>query len=187
MAIADVLLLNASYQPIGVISWQRAITLLFSENSEGKPKAEIVSSYSDKVLRSFKMVMQMPAIIRLVKFVRPKKNVTVFKSLKRKNIYERDCGICQYCNMKLTYTASTLDHVYPRSRGGKDIWTNLVLSCLKCNNKKADRTPEEANMKLLRQPFAPKLFDSLDQAVIENIRSIKRFATPEWEGYLSGY
>ena len=187
MALAEVLILNAAYQPIGIVNWQRAITLLYSEMSDGTPKAEVVSSYNDRVLHSFKMKMQMPAIIRLTKYVRPKRNVTVFKSLKRKNIYERDAGTCQYCKIKLSYSQSTLDHVHPRSRGGKDTWTNLVLSCVKCNNKKGDKTPDECGMKLNRQPYAPKLFDSLDAAVIDKIKSIKKFANEEWAEWLSGY
>lgn len=187
MAQADVLLLNAAWQPIGAISWQRAITLLFTQMSNGNMKAEIVSSYSDKLLRSNKLSMSMPAIVRLVKYVRPKKNVTVFKALKRKNIFERDEGVCQYCSVQMSYTQSTLDHVHPRSKGGKDCWENLVLSCQSCNNRKGSKSVQEAGMKLLRVPFAPKLFDSLDQAVIEKIREIKRFANEEWMEYLSAY
>src|SRR6185369_17365955 len=98
------------------------------------------------------------------------------KALKRKNIYERDDGVCQYCLSKISYNNSTLDHVHPRSKGGKDSWDNLVLSCQSCNNKKGDRSVKEANMTLARNPYAPKLFDSLDVAVIEKIREIKRFA-----------
>lgn len=183
----NVLLLNGSYQPISVIHWTKAVTLLYTEMSNGQMKAEVVSSYNDKFLHSFKVTMNMPAVIRLVKYVRPKKNVTIFKALKRKNIYERDEGLCQYCRCKITYSNSTLDHVHPRSRGGKDSWENLVLSCQICNNKKGDKSVQEAGFKLLRAPYAPKLFDSLDQAVIEKIREIKRFANEEWAEYLSSY
>lgn len=187
MTTGNVLLLNGAYQPISVISWQRAITLLYTQMSSGQMKAEVVSSYEDKFLRSFKVTMKMPAVIRLVKYIRPKKNVTIFKALKRKNIYERDDGVCQYCLSKISYNNSTLDHVHPRSKGGKDSWDNLVLSCQSCNNKKGDRSVKEANMTLARNPYAPKLFDSLDVAVIEKIREIKRFANAEWAEYLSHY
>lgn len=73
----------------------------------------------------------------------------------RHGIFQRDMGECQYCGKKLTMETATLDHVIPRSRGGLDIWTNLVLACGRCNARKADRLPAEAGMTLRRQPFCP--------------------------------
>jgi hypothetical protein len=75
------------------------------------------------------------------------------------DIYKRDQGMCAYCGKKIKVGESTIDHVFPKSRGGKNTWLNLVLSCQKCNTKKADRTPAEAGMNLLVKPYVPKMYE----------------------------
>jgi len=143
----DVLLLNASEEVISVIDWQKAINLLFS----GKATKPYNYSHSYSI-KTNSGVFELPAAIMLINYVRiPFRKV----GLTKKNIIKRDDGICQYCACKLNSKNSTVDHVLPKSRGGGNSWTNLVASCHPCNLRKGNRTPSEANMKLLRQPQAP--------------------------------
>ena len=113
-------------------------------------KAEIVLNDDGKVIRSVSASFPWPSIIRLSRFVRvPYKKVV----LTRKNILRRDRYKCAYCGRgDLTLT---MDHILPKARGGDDSWDNLVSACTVCNNKKGDRTPEEAGMDLIKKPFKP--------------------------------
>jgi 5-methylcytosine-specific restriction endonuclease McrA len=113
-------------------------------------KAEVISARQDRVIRSINQSYVFPSVIRLSCFVRiPYKKV----ELSRKNILRRDNYQCQYCGTKNGII--TIDHIVPKSRGGLDSWDNLVTACIKCNNKKANKTPEESEMKLLRKPRKP--------------------------------
>jgi len=149
------LLLNASYEPLAVITWMRAIELLFGE------KVYVLEEY-DRVVRSPSVAIKVPAVVALKQYVpfRPKVKFS------RKNIYIRDEFTCQYCGvdanrLKGKVKDLTFDHVYPKSRGGRTEWTNIVAACLDCNLKKENRTPAEAGMKLLRKPFEPKFLTML--------------------------
>ena len=144
----NTLVLNASYEPLRVVNLERAMYYLMSG------KAEIVEAY-DKVVRSVSLTFRHPKIIKLVKYVKMKKRYNGVK-YSRRNILSRDGYLCQYCGIKCTDKSATLDHVHPKSKGGPANWTNIVTACHKCNNKKDDRTPEEANMKLLNIPERPK-------------------------------
>ena len=143
------LVLNASYEPIHLVSWEEAMCMIVGE------KADIVKAYEGKQVRSAFETFEMPKIIKLRKYARVKKNLSMVR-YSRRNIVLRDENTCQYCGKKTTGKDATLDHVVPKSRGGKSTWTNIVLSCHSCNNKKDNRTPEEAGMKLKRQPYKPK-------------------------------
>ncbi len=102
------------------------------------------------VIRGINVTFPLPSIIRLSRYIRvPMKKI----ELSRKNIIRRDNYRCQYCGVSSSNL--TVDHVIPKSRGGTDSWENLVAACIPCNNKKANRTPEEAGMKLLRKPRKP--------------------------------
>jgi len=137
-----VLVLNASYEPINVCTVRRAIVLIL----KGVARAEESSLHT---IRSASLVMQAPSVIRLVEYIHvPFER----KSLSRKNILLRDHNTCQYCGEVFPPQELTLDHVIPRSRGGDSNWDNLVACCRRCNNRKGDRTPEEARMKLLKKP-----------------------------------
>jgi 5-methylcytosine-specific restriction endonuclease McrA len=161
-----VLILNASYEPLHICSVKRAVALLMHE------VAERVED-SDKILRSPSTIFVVPSVIRLKRFVkRPYRQRIAFN---RKNVFRRDEHRCQYCG---TYSHDlTLDHVIPRSKGGPTSWDNVVSCCRKCNAKKRDRTPEEANMALLSRPYAPRFIFSSAYGVIPNI-------DPIWEKYL---
>lgn len=139
------LVLSQGYEPIKVISWQRAIALL----SLGK--IEVIEEY-DHNIRSVSLVIKVPAVVRLLKgFLRHKNKV----KFSRVNIFARDKWSCQYCGMKGKLADLTYDHVLPRSQGGKTEWSNIATACYGCNEKKRDRTPEQAKMRLRTQPVRP--------------------------------
>ncbi len=113
-------------------------------------KAEVVVEREHKVLRSVYATYPFPSVIRLSAYIRvPFKKI----ELSRKNILRRDNYKCQYCASGST--PLTLDHIIPKSKGGIESWENLVAACVKCNNRKGNRTPEEAQMKLLSVPKRP--------------------------------
>lgn len=137
-----VLVLNASYEPINITPARHALTLVF----KGAAVVEDVSRY---VVRTAKISIPVPNVIRLVRYRRvPRQN----RSVSRKGILLRDGFTCQYCQTKLAAGELTLDHVIPRSRGGLSTWENLAACCFPCNNRKGNRTPDEAGMVILKQP-----------------------------------
>lgn len=140
------LLLNATYEPLRVISWQRAVSMLCVG------KVEVVKSY-DRVLRAVTWSLQMPAVVRLTSFVQRQR---MRIALTRQNIFLRDNYQCQYCLKKLPAKELTRDHVMPRSKGGGMTWENIVTACVACNGKKGCRTPAEANMRLAKTPIRPR-------------------------------
>jgi 5-methylcytosine-specific restriction endonuclease McrA len=141
------LLLNASFQPLQVISWQKALQLFFSG------KVEIVES-SDQEIRSVTMTIRMPRVIRLIKYLppNPRKHMVRFN---RNNVFLRDHHACQYCGQKPGAQRLTLDHVIPVVKGGPKSWENIVSACRPCNLRKGGRTPEEAGMRLRTTPRQP--------------------------------
>lgn len=141
------LLLNASFQPLQVIPWQKALQLFFSG------KVEVVES-SDQTIRSVSISIRMPIVIRLLKYIpqKQRKNVVRFT---RNNVFLRDNYTCQYCGKKPPHSHLTMDHVKPVVHGGPKTWENIVTACRPCNVKKGGRTPDEANMKLRKVPRQP--------------------------------
>lgn len=139
----SVLVLNQYYEPISVCSARRAVVLVVLG------KAEIIERDSLNI-RSVSIEYPLPSVVRLILFARNPRRVI---QPTRKNVIRRDRCRCQYCGRERG--PMTTDHVIPRKIGGKDSWDNLVCACISCNNRKGDRTPEEAGMKLLRQPRMP--------------------------------
>jgi 5-methylcytosine-specific restriction endonuclease McrA len=137
-----VLVINASYEPINICSARRALTLVL----KGAAVVEEVSAY---VVRTSKISIPLPSVVRLQKY---RRMLRQNRSVSRKGIVLRDSSTCQYCRQKLPPRELTLDHVIPRSRGGASTWENLVASCKPCNNVKGDRTPAEAGLTLAKQP-----------------------------------
>ncbi len=137
-----VLVLNASYEPINICAARRALVLVL----KGVASAEELSS---QVIHSCRRQMNLPSVIRLLEYRRIPHQT---RALSRKNILMRDRYTCQYCQRPLPSGELTLDHVVPRSRHGETTWENLVACCHVCNNRKGNRTPEEAGMRLLRSP-----------------------------------
>jgi 5-methylcytosine-specific restriction endonuclease McrA len=145
----SILVLNASYEPIHFTNWKRAIVLLL------KNKAQAISS---RVIRLFNYV-KLPIAKMMAK-------------PSRALVYKRDDCSCQYCGATKNLT---IDHVLPRSRGGKDTWENMVVACFPCNSRKGCRTPEEANMELFKVPKAP---------INKMLLSLNKCDIPEWKEYI---
>lgn len=140
----SVLVLNASYEYLNVTSLRRAILMIV------KRKAEIVEAVQGRFVSGERKKFGLPTVVRMLYYIkRPFKEIPVT----RKNIVLRDRNICQYCSGH----GDTVDHVYPRSRGGKDTWENCVCACGPCNRRKNNLTPDEAGMTLLSKPKKPAL------------------------------
>ncbi len=187
-----VLVLNKSWTPIGTISVKRAIIVLFSYENNGEPKAKIVEpeSYSqytwedwsqlrpkdgeDRIM-SANMEFKVPEVIVLTKYDKFPKPRTQFS---RRELYKRDNNTCMYCGCKPGTAELTIDHIIPKSRirPGEcaTTWENTVLCCVSCNRKKANRTPEEAGMKLLCKPVKPK-FSLIRGEVTKPLKSWTQF------------
>jgi len=160
-----VLVLNNNYEPLSICNVKKALILLYLG------KAELIAACDGKFLHSVSTTIPYPSIVRLATYVNvPHKTIV----LSRKNVLRRDGHRCQYCGR--TDVTLTVDHIIPRSRGGKETWDNLVAACVNCNNKKGDRTPAEANMKLLRKPIRPNH--------VMFIRHFVNVVDEEWKPYL---
>jgi 5-methylcytosine-specific restriction endonuclease McrA len=162
-----VLVLSASGVPQNVCKWTRAVLLLC------KGKAELVEHAGRILAPQFPM----PLVIKLSSYAtRP------FKSLapNRENVIFRDGNTCQYCGRRHKAKNLTLDHVFPRSRGGRDTWSNLVAACHSCNGLKGDRTPDEARMPLLSVPCRPPSWLAFE--VRKHSRSREEYRT--WMKYI---
>lgn len=142
--MADVLVLNASYEPLNVCTVRRAHVLVF------KGKAEVVEELG-KPLRSAAETFVWPHVIRLLSYVRVPKSVQ--RKISRRALFARDGWRCVYCGDGTSRL--TLDHVVPRSRGGDSVWENVVTSCAPCNLRKGNRLPEELEMRMLVTPRVP--------------------------------
>ncbi len=140
-----VLVLNATYEPINFISLKRAVVLLLKE------KAEIIEEVVERQLRAEQKSWPYPLVIRLISYVPVPRWVNI--PLTRRTLLSRDNHTCQYCGT--TEHGLTIDHVVPRSRGGKTEWTNVVIACGSCNRRKANRLPAEARMVLRSKPTRP--------------------------------
>ena len=164
--MSKVLVLNASYEPLNITTWRRAVVLLI------KDKAEQVEHNGKFVYAGFPL----PTVIRLRHYVQiPYKEIP----FTRRNILHRDSYSCQYCS----YAGDelTLDHIIPRSRGGGDSWENIVAACVRCNVRKGNRTPKEANMPLHHQPRRP--YSSLHFEVAKQVKGGRH---EEWRKYVIG-
>lgn len=145
--MSRVLVLNNNYFPLATIGWQRAVTLMF------KNKVEVLEEY-DKEIRAPNLKIKMPAVIRLVEYVKLK----VYKYLRfnKSYLYLRDKGLCQYCHKHLSKDNYTIDHVIPKSRGGRTDYENTVLSCYSCNQIKGNTI-----VSLNTKPIQINLYDIL--------------------------
>ncbi|HJU42185.1 MAG TPA: HNH endonuclease [Vicinamibacterales bacterium] len=141
------LLLNATYEPLKVVHWQKAVTLWC------QGKVEIISHHEREV-RAPRFSFKLPSVIRLLRYVRIKKRFD-YVPFSRANIYARDEFTCQYCAEAYPTQELTFDHVVPVSQGGRKDWENIVTCCVSCNRRKGGRTPEEARMRLIRPPRRP--------------------------------
>lgn len=139
------LLLTTSYEPMATITWRKAITLLTLG------KVEVIETY-ERDVRSTSIVIKLPSVVRLVRRFRRFNRTVKFS---KQNVFARDHWRCQYCGKRKAIKELTQDHVIPRSKGGRSCWGNVVTCCVDCNTKKANRTPEQAGMKLRSKPYRP--------------------------------
>jgi 5-methylcytosine-specific restriction endonuclease McrA len=159
------LVLNAGYEPLAVVSFKRAVVLVLNQ------KATVLAHDEDHPVWSMSASYARPSVILLTRYVRIPSNRLV--PVSRRGVLRRDNQRCAYCSG----TATTVDHVLPRSRGGKDTWENLVACCLRCNNKKGDRTPREMGWSLLFRPQPPHGTSWMVRGVDHSL--------PQWEEFLA--
>ncbi|QKW49214.1 HNH endonuclease [Streptomyces buecherae] len=160
----ETLVLNASFEPLSTVTLRRAVVLVLQE------KAVVEQAHPELRVRAATVELPMPRVIRLSRYVRvPFRRRAPWS---RRGVLVRDRHRCAYCGRR----ATTVDHVVPRSRGGGDTWLNTVASCAEDNHRKADRTPEQAGMRLLRTPYEPSPSDALVLA----LGGAGRGGLPDW-------
>jgi 5-methylcytosine-specific restriction endonuclease McrA len=159
------LVLNAGYEPLAVVSFKRALVLVMNQ------KATVVERVEDDPVWAAGGAYDRPAVIVLARYVRLPRSRRV--PVTRRGVLRRDNHRCGYCGN----AASTIDHVLPRSRGGANSWENLVACCLRCNNVKSDRTPQEMKWQLRVSPRPPR-------GSTWTVRGTER-SDPCWEPYLA--
>jgi 5-methylcytosine-specific restriction endonuclease McrA len=164
----SVLLLNFSYEPLGIVDLRRAVRLLFAR------KVEIVHR-TGETIQSTSIAFPLPSVLRMLYYVRRSRKRV---ALTKKNVLLRDGHVCAYCSAH-GGNDMTVDHVVPRSRRGQSVWENLVACCMTCNARKGSRTPDEARMPLRRKPREPRY---IPFAVIR-----RNTAHDEWGKYLALY
>lgn len=150
------LILNATFEPLQIVPWQKALQLLF------QGKVEVIEE-SNQIVRTVRFSFRVPAVLRLLTYV-PLQKRKSWVRFSRSNVFLRDGYKCQYCGNGFSKSQLTLDHVIPVVQGGKKNWSNIVTACLKCNQRKGGRTPAEAGMSLTRKPHVPQ---SLPTTVVE--------------------
>lgn len=172
----DTLVLNKLYVPIHIIDWKRSINLLYAKEARSLDQDLIPYNFEDWVtlcnmpdfdnsyynyINSISLSVAVPDILVLRDYkLIPRRDI----KYSRDNVFHRDDNRCAYCGKHFKRGELTIDHVIPKSKGGDNSWKNIISSCKKCNNKKGDRTLEEAGMKLLFQPTEPKWKDAISKA-----------------------
>jgi len=164
--MSDTLVLNRNYYAVHISNWQKAISLLYQGHAQAVDDnlqtydfenwvelSKVMKATKGGYVHSATMRVAVPEVIRLTRYDKLPRQEVKFT---RRNIYEHYGYRCCYCAKKFKTSELNLDHVLPKSRGGQTIWSNIVLSCVPCNTKKDNRTPEEAGMKLLVKPTKPK-------------------------------
>ncbi len=159
------LVLNAGYEPLAVVSFRRALVLVLNQ------KATVLEQNGEVRVRSASNEYELPSVILLSRYVRIPGSRMI--PVSRRGVLRRDGHRCAYCKR----SANTIDHVQPKSRGGSDSWENLVACCLRCNNKKGDKTLSEIGWELSYTPRMPHGNSWM-------VRGAER-VEPEWENYLA--
>lgn len=162
----SVLVLNAAYEPINITTPQKAMVMMYKGVAESIEK-------SDVYWRTPHTEVNVPSVIRIVGFARYPKR---YFKLSKRNVHIRDKHMCQYCGKTFSCHTLTVDHIIPKSKGGKSSWENLVAACRRCNAYKGDRTPEEAGLILLAKRLTPLSYQS--------VLSTKAKTKPEWSKYV---
>lgn len=163
------LLLNASYEPLAVLSWQRAVVLVVTG------RVEVVHEYEDVEIASPSRRLKCPSIIRLKSMVRDFRQKVKFSRI---NVFGRDNFTCQYCGVQPGLESLTFDHLVPRSKGGRTEWANIVTACFGCNSKKGHKTLAESGLRLKKVPCEPDYMTRIRLALL-----VKN-SPAEWKPYL---
>jgi 5-methylcytosine-specific restriction endonuclease McrA len=161
--MSQALVLNATYEPLCVVSTRRALLLVLDG------KAELISP-TGRLFRAERLRVPEPSVVRLAYFVKVPYQARV--ALNRRAVFARDGHRCQYCGA----SAENIDHVVPRSKGGTHSWDNVVAACRPCNTRKRDRMLEDSGMKLRRPPLVPRA----RAWVLLSTGAVR----PDWEPYL---
>lgn len=164
-----VLLLDKSFRPLRALNWRRAILLDLAGRVE-------VLQYYERKIRTASASFSMPAVMRSPNWVERSPQVV---ALTRRNVLLRDGNTCVYCGFVGVGRELTIDHVLPRSRGGRSAWENLVAACGPCNRRKGDRTPEEAGMRIGFVPRAPSALSLGRKGML-----VTGDPPPEWQAWL---
>jgi 5-methylcytosine-specific restriction endonuclease McrA len=164
------LVLNATYEPLRIVSWQKAVTLQY------QGKVEVIALHAREI-RGVTVRVRLPSVLRFHRHVRMKRSA-VRVPFSRTNVYARDGHRCQYCGESRPPCELTFDHVIPVARGGEKAWENIVTCCIPCNRRKGDRTPEESGLRLIRRPHRPQGLAALTPRV-----ALAR-APDSWRDYL---
>lgn len=157
------LILNRNWQPVNVATVARALVLLWNEAARVVDPEDyrlytwadwsrIAPREGERFIQAVRLRLKVPEVVVLAGYDRLPCAAVSFS---RRNVFKRDHWTCQYCGVQPGGEELTIDHVVPRSQGGTSSWENCVLSCIACNKRKADRTPEQAGMKLRRTPVCP--------------------------------
>lgn len=170
--MSRVLLLNSAFVPHKVISWEHAITMIYTD------KVEVIETTDEVIYTKGDLVVKMPSVIRLVKPIHGMKRAVKFSRI---NVFTRDGFRCGYCGSPKRMGELNYDHVVPRHLGGRTVWENIVAACYPCNSRKSNRTPEQAGMKLLKRPFKPK------QLPIMGPRFDPKDIPPAWVDYVRNF
>jgi len=184
----DTLVLNKAWIPVHIISWRKGMSLIYQNNAHALDRDFIAYDFQNWLEFSTKnahdyakvhtvsMAIAVPEIIVLTKYDKlPTRDV----KYSRENVYHRDHNKCMYCGVQFTIKEMTIDHIIPKSHGGRTTWDNVVAACKPCNNKKADRTPIQAGMKLIKQPKKPNWINP-----ITSVRS-KAHICVSWQKFMS--
>jgi len=157
MSHKNCLVLNADYTPIGIIDWRKAMIWSFRYSNEDYSSIDIIEYHDEDIIVSSNGPMNIPSIIKTTQYFKIFNKRVNFS---RKNVFIRDDFTCQYCDTKLPINKLTYDHVIPKSawknESSPTCWTNIVTACIKCNLRKSNKTPAQANMPLKREPFIPQ-------------------------------
>lgn len=157
------LVLNRNWQPVGVSTVSRALVKVWNESARIVDPVDfqqyawddwaLLEPLEDEAFISTQWLkLRVPEVIALTTYDRMPRNVVAFS---RRNVFKRDNYTCQYCGCRPGSEDLTIDHVLPRAQGGTSCWTNCVLACVKCNHRKANRTPDRAGMPLKKDPVRP--------------------------------
>ncbi len=157
------LVLNRNWQPVNVATVARSLTMLWNDSAQVVDPddfrlytwadwAQLKPRAGEPFLRTSRESLRVPEVLTLKYYDRSRESVVTFS---RRNLFKRDHATCQYCGIKPGTSELTIDHVLPRAQGGLSTWENCALACVPCNARKANRTPEQARMKLRKVPVRP--------------------------------